>query len=201
MTGFYSCGKKCEKPLKGCRHYCHLSCHDGVCSEKCEEEVKVVCKCGCRVEKRCCSDVQQLPGYDAAKPIQVVLPCNETCKKEEVKEINQEVKSVVTSPSHQNWIYIAVFIVILAILIGVGLKFKHYVFFSNTQITKKLTTRSRSIGGRSMCIISTIMIVIMMFVMLTIGNTRMTSKAMSPSILRRHHHHVSLTSNTGGGGM
>ena len=49
-------------------------------------EVKVVCPCGQRIEKRLCYEVQKLPGYDETKPIQIVLECNENCCKHEVKQ-------------------------------------------------------------------------------------------------------------------
>lgn len=80
-------------------------------------EVKVVCPCGQRIEKRLCYEVQKLPGYDETKPIQIVLECNENCCKHEVK---QKEEAVVSSSSFSySWIIISCIIIIIAILLGI----------------------------------------------------------------------------------
>ena len=80
-------------------------------------EVKVVCPCGQRIEKRLCYEVQKLPGYDETKPIQIVLECNENCYKHEVKQKEEVVVS--SSSFSYSWIIISCIIVIIAILLGI----------------------------------------------------------------------------------
>lgn len=126
LIGYYACGKKCEKPLKGCRHACQLSCHEGTCEEHCKEEVKAVCPCGRRVEKRMCWDVQHIPGYDITKPVQIVLQCDDNCKKleqpEQFKQPEQPEMIEKNQPTPM-WLYLALLVLVIAILLGLGLKF------------------------------------------------------------------------------
>ena len=132
MSGYYACGKKCEKPLKGCRHSCQLICHEGICDEHCKEEVKVVCPCGTRSGKEVCWNVQQLPGYDMTKPVQIVLECDEHCKKQK-----QEKKEVPTQVIQQNqratpiWLYVALLVLLIAVIMGFGLKIVQSFVCSN----------------------------------------------------------------------
>ena len=80
-------------------------------------EVKAVCPCGQRIEKRLCYEVQKLPGYDETKPIQIVLECNENCCKHEMK---QKEEAVVSSSSFSySWIIISCIIIIIAILLDI----------------------------------------------------------------------------------
>ena len=126
--GYYSCSKKCGKPLPNCRHYCQQTCHEGECDVVCKEEVKVVCPCGKRVEKQFCNIVQQMKNYDIAKPVQIVLECNEGCTTIPQRNViqptvNEPVQPISECKNNKNsmWIVLALVVLLVAIVIGVYL--------------------------------------------------------------------------------
>lgn len=114
-NGVYACNRKCDKPLHNCNHLCQKQCHEGVCEENCMEEVKVVCSCGKRSEKRPCCDVQKKKGYVASRPVQIVLECDESCRGPVTEQ-----KEVIVSkkPAFQ---YYWIIVLIIAIIMGVFL--------------------------------------------------------------------------------
>lgn len=79
------------------------------------EEVKVVCSCGKRSEKRPCCDVQKKKGYVASRPVQIVLECDESCRGPVTEQ-----KEVIVSkkPAFQ---YYWIIVLIIAIIMGVFL--------------------------------------------------------------------------------
>ena len=82
-------------------------------------EVKVVCPCGQRIEKRLCYEVQKLPGYDETKPIQIVLECNENCCKNNVEQKEEISVSPSSSSFSYSWIIISCIIIFIAILLDI----------------------------------------------------------------------------------
>ena len=166
QLGLFSCGKRCEKPLPHCRHVCKKVCHDGACDERCEESVRVQCKCGKRKGEEVCWKVQGMKGYDARLHVQVVLECNEECGVAQVTEEKQ-----VEKKSH-SIILVSVLVVLIAVLFGLWFQFHYSVcikhnqgcysygislqpFPSNTTVfikhittkTNQLSARSRRVGG------------------------------------------------------
>ena len=121
--GLFSCGKVCGKPLQNCRHGCGRVCHEGPCEEKCEEEVVVKCKCGKRVGKEVCWRAQQMKGYSAKMPVQVVLECSEErCGK--VQPITQPTTQS-TTPAKKTLLLLSVLVVVLAMVVALWLRYAH----------------------------------------------------------------------------
>uniref|UniRef100_A0A673BKI4 Nuclear transcription factor, X-box binding-like 1 n=1 Tax=Sphaeramia orbicularis TaxID=375764 RepID=A0A673BKI4_9TELE len=72
-----SCNNQCPKELS-CGHRCKQVCHPGVCSEKCQQKVKIRCPCK-RMKKElpCCVSAQ------------CSLQCDDTCR-EQQRRVSQE---------------------------------------------------------------------------------------------------------------
>jgi len=102
VSSLRSCGHQCLKPLPSCNHLCTIICHEGPCSQKCKQKVKVRCTCGNRVEKWVCEDAQlkkeeKGPARDQAKGhVDILLECTPECaelqKKRDAERLEEEQK-------------------------------------------------------------------------------------------------------------
>ena len=119
--GWFSCGKICGTPLKGCRHGCQRICHEGACCDRCEVDVRVRCLCGKRKSTMKCCDVQLMKGYDERSIQQIVLECNEECGL-----VQESVHPELETKRSLNY---SLFWIVLCVLIAVGIQFwlRYYV--------------------------------------------------------------------------
>ena len=66
-----SCGKVCSKMRPSCGHECQRTCHEGECG-RCEETVRLVCRCGSEKQTMRCHELQQQGEAE--------LRCDKPCK-------------------------------------------------------------------------------------------------------------------------